>query len=261
MVFLHAKHLLVALLALVSTASANHAEDEPTTYDNGLPIPFYLRNDESGLIVAVVVFGPGPEDERPVFCRESPDPFTGPNVMQCRKVPNHNSNYYELQIPFSFERDPSTGSIVRVNFLESGEHSVIPFTLYNNEEGQMVAVVNDEGDVAKAQLTIPYRIQRDDSGDITAVVLTGSDDHEETIPMHYRTNSDGSVSVVYFGDDVDQVGVGLTGGQKFAIVVGCFFGASLAVVAWKVWSSCCGRARAQKEDVAKPTGQQVPPVV
>lgn len=240
--------LAVALLFGTGVSPAT-AVDSSSLVTN-VQAPFYIRPDESGMLVAVVVHGPAPENQTPIFCSDSPTAFTGPNAMHCLRTSAEDKTY-ELRLPFSFERD-SEGVIIGVNFLDDGSKIVIPFRV-TVANGKLHATVVEEEATSSSTITIPYLIQRDDEGGIVAIVLDEGDE-EQSIPLRYRTNEDGSVSIV-FTEALEKRYTSL----KLAILMGCICGTVLAGIAWKTWLYRCrnGETEIDDESYGKPT---VPPV-
>jgi hypothetical protein len=221
--------LLLLFSLLVALASC---QDESTTVDPKAVVPFFVRSDEGGELVVVVVYGPRDYEKVAVYCRDEDDDddgdvadldddavtrrgrqrdlyMQGPGVMQC--IRTNGVDEYDLILPFKFVRDVDSGAITGVSFADP-HGIVVSFRTEKDATGKVTAQTIDRTDSASSrqepEFRIPYTIQRSaDGSSVVAVVFVGDDKDEElTIPLRYIMNDDGSrvVGVSFVDDDDDQ---------------------------------------------------------
>ena len=175
---------------------AQQPEDSPSN------VPFYVREDAEGNLIAVVYYGDtstSPDTELHVPCTSSTSAAShhdnkkssGPGVVHCIQ---DGENSYHLVVPFRFERDEN-GDIVRV--VHEGVTQIIPFTVERSEDesNEVTAVLldADDQDTDADILTIPFYTNNDADGSVTEVVY---DDEDEEADQHDDGTSNGLVVLV-----------------------------------------------------------------
>jgi hypothetical protein len=230
-----------------------------SSLDPAAIVPFFVRRDEGGELVVVVVYGPHYYEKVAVYCRDdirdggdggdvrrrSRDLVTqGPGVMQCFRTNGEDDDEYDLILPFTFVRDDASGVITGVSFADS-EGIVVSFRTETNSNGKVMATTFDRtkeandasssssstSAAAQPEYRIPYSITTSADGTVVAIVFVG--DEELTIPLRYVMDSDGSRVVgVSFGSDIAERRNIFGGGDLDASLVG--------IVVFLVLLACVG---------------------
>jgi hypothetical protein len=223
--------LLLLFSVLVSLASC---QDDSSAVDPTAVVPFFVRSDEGGELVVVVVYGPHDYEKVAVYCRDDDNDddevddvddvdddavtrrgrqrdlyMQGPGMMQC--IRTNGVDEYDLILPFKFVRDVDSGAITGVSFADP-HGIVVSFRTEKDASGKVTAQTidrtNSSASSTEPEFRIPYTIQRSEDGSsVVAVVFVGDDNDEElTIPLRYIMNDDGSrvVGVSFVDDDDDQ---------------------------------------------------------
>lgn len=230
--------LLFSLLVSLAACQDNESSSQSSTVDPTAVVPFFVRSDEGGELVVVVVYGPRDYEKVAVYCRDDNDSddngddvddvdddavtrrgrrdlfMQGPGVMQCLRT--NGVDEYDLILPFTFVRDVDSGAITGVSF-DDPHGIVVSFRTKKDATGKVTAQTIDRTDSSisassssstEPEFRIPYTIQRSaDGSSVVAVVFVGDDDDEEEliIPLRYIMNDDGSRVVgVSFVDDGDD---------------------------------------------------------
>jgi hypothetical protein len=141
---------------------------------NNENIPFHLKEDSDGNVVAVIDYGRGPADSErtiEVPC-DSESKSVGPVIVQCNSVlgVDGSDKTYTLEVPFTFKRDED-GNIIAAVYKEE-EIQVIPFRTKRDENGNVVGViyepVSDENNSDLFGMEKPWGIIL-----LIAIILTG----------------------------------------------------------------------------------------
>lgn len=201
---------LYCLFLSLSLALCQQAGD---IADPAAVVPFFVRNDEGGGLVVIVVYGPNVYEKISVYCRDNSerDLITqGPGVMQCIKT---GADEYDLVLPFQFVRNNS-GAITGVSY-EDPEGIVVSFRTETNGEGKVIAKSfyrSEDDSSTDAEYRIPYTIERSDDGDFVAIVFV--EDEQLTVPLRYITSSDGSsvIGVSFVPNDERNPGPAIDAG-------------------------------------------------
>jgi hypothetical protein len=221
-----------------------------TSVDPAAIVPFFVRRDEGGELVVVVVYGPHDYEKVAVYCRDSIDDVRrrrssrdlvtqGPGVMQCFRT-NREDDEYDLILPFTFVRDDESGVITGVSFADS-KGIVVSFRTETDSNGKVMATTfhrtkeatdasssssSTSATAAQPEYRIPYTITTSADGTVVAIVYVG--DEELTIPLRYVMDSDGSRVVgVSFGPDLAERNIfggldaSLVGIVVFLVLLAC----------------------------------------
>lgn len=193
------------LLSSLSFVSSNN--------DDGAAVaPFFVRRDEGGELVIMVVYGPHDFEQVAVYCHPDDNRHTvqqGPGMMQC--VKKNNDERYELFLPFQFVRN-NHGQITGVSF-DDPDGMVIPFRLRETSEGVTVAEATGE-----ASVSIPYEIEYHDDGGIVAMVFYDDDETRYEIPMEFIMDGSRVVGVAF--EDKSSLNEGSSNDKGFVLDVG-----------------------------------------
>mgnify|MGYP003389974756 FL=1 len=148
--------LLVVILFAV-LASVVVAEEH-------LRIPFYVKEDEHGNVVAVIYYGNSSNNSEQIEIPcDDKIRGQGPSVIKCQKNDDDASSY-NLVVPFMTVKYNDNGDVVGAIFQET--KFVIPLTPKRDEHGNVIGVIynNEQSTESSSKLT---------TGGIAGLILAG----------------------------------------------------------------------------------------